>query len=215
MQLVTRIDATRLDLKNGAVAYENAGKRVVKWRHDHDQDGAPRKGTAKGMSQITLAKRAGVSVGCLQGLETGTRATRQEHLLAIAKAIGLTYEELTSEDPEGAAAIIPDPRGEGLNNEDYVIAHLFHDAHTDVRVQVKTTLERHATEQSTKLPPAVATPADRRSGSGDRRAHDRAASDADVVRHMDQNHANAVHDFIEAMEAPPPPSATPKKKKVE
>lgn len=213
MQLVTRIDANRLGHKNGDVAYANAGRRIVNWRLTHDADKKPRVGKAKAMSQIRFAELADVSVGCLQGLETGTRATRKENLVAIAKVLGLTEEQLTSDDPDQAPAAVPDPRGIGLRDEDYTIAHLFHDARTEVRVRVKTELERDAATNDATSAPSVT---DRRTG-GDRRhlAHDRAATDMETVRHMDQVHQNAVHDFIEAMDAPPPTSPPVRKRKAE
>jgi transcriptional regulator with XRE-family HTH domain len=175
MQLVTRVDVARVGHNNDdQVAYENAGRRVAKWRQAHDAKGATRKGHAKAMSQIALAKKARVSVGCLQGLETGARATRDKNLKKIADAIGLTVAELTSDETE-TSTIIRDPRGYHLSDEDYAIAHLFHDAHTEVRVQVKADLQRHATERESpsRATPTAAAVGDRRSeASGDRHEPD-------------------------------------------
>jgi DNA-binding transcriptional regulator YiaG len=55
--------------------YRQAAARVIKWRQEH---GA--------MSQVQFAAAAGISVGCLQSFETGTRATRKKQMERIALA---------------------------------------------------------------------------------------------------------------------------------
>jgi transcriptional regulator with XRE-family HTH domain len=165
MELVPRLVSVASSVNNGdAVGYARAGKRVFEWRQAHDDRGAVRAGNkTKAMSQIVLAKRADVSVGCLQGLEQGSRATRDENLEKIARAIGLTAAELVSDDPTEIAAAVPDTRALGLRDEDFEIAHLFHNANTDVRVAVRSQLRTDAYRAS--QPRAdLAQVIDRRSG---------------------------------------------------
>lgn len=127
MELVRRLDQSAIDPNNEGVSYEHAGPKVVEWRRVHNE-----------MSQIAFAELADVSVGCLQGLETGTRATRDVNLDKIAKAIGITRKELLS--PEPSARPPADPRLKNLTAEDLQIARLFHEALTEVRVSVKAQL---------------------------------------------------------------------------
>jgi hypothetical protein len=132
MELVRRLDPTRPALNNEDVSYTYAGPKIAKWRRDHNQ-----------MSQVAFAKLAKVSVGCLQGLETGTRATRELNLDKIATVMGLSREELLSAD-ESVPQPSPDPRLKELTSEDLQIARLFHGAVTEVRASVKAQLRAAA-----------------------------------------------------------------------
>ncbi|OBZ15455.1 MULTISPECIES: helix-turn-helix domain-containing protein [Bacillales] len=52
----------------------------------------------KGYTQQELAKVLGVSVAVLGSLERGTRKTDPKLLSHIAKTLGISYEELMSDD---------------------------------------------------------------------------------------------------------------------
>jgi transcriptional regulator with XRE-family HTH domain len=54
----------------------------------------------KGYTQQELAKELGVSVAVLGSLERGTRKTDPKLLGHIAKTLGISYEELMSDDRE-------------------------------------------------------------------------------------------------------------------
>lgn len=112
--------------------YRRAGQRVRQWRREHHD-----------MSQIELAARAGVSVGCIQGLETGLRVTRKANLLKIAQVIGLSVDELTQdEEPAlGRDPRLSQPGDEKLRAEDLAVARRFHDADTDTRLRVRRLLD--------------------------------------------------------------------------
>lgn len=47
-----------------------------------------------GLSQADLANKAGMSVRTIQGWEQGRRRPRADALLVLAKALGVTMEEL-------------------------------------------------------------------------------------------------------------------------
>src|SRR5271156_1236984 len=112
MQLVTRLDQQQSAFDNEAM-YKRAAQRVKNWRREHGE-----------MNQVEFATLADVSVGCLQGFEAATRATRVKNLLKIATAIGLSsVEALLSEDTPTTR---PDPLVEGLDPEDLRHAHRYH-----------------------------------------------------------------------------------------
>src|SRR5262245_27842328 len=189
MELVRRLDPAQTALNNEDVSYEHAGPKLIEWRRRHNE-----------MSQIEFAKLAGVSVGCLQGLETGTRATRDVNLDKIAKAMGMTRKELLSPE-ESARPPATDPRLKNLTAEDLQIAHLFHEAFTEVWVSVKTQLRtavelaRKDAELEGRLFPDVI---DRRSGR-DRR---QLAADAEArLRQLQQRLAKATPAVITQLEA--------------
>ncbi|NIK80119.1 transcriptional regulator with XRE-family HTH domain [Paenibacillus castaneae] len=54
----------------------------------------------KGYTQQELAKELGVSVAVLGSLERGTRKTDPKLLNHIARTLGISYEELMSDDRE-------------------------------------------------------------------------------------------------------------------
>jgi transcriptional regulator with XRE-family HTH domain len=118
--------------------YKRAGKRVREWRRAHNE-----------MSQVDLAQKAGVSVGCLQAFELGIRATRAANLAKIAKAVKMSVAELMADEESSPPK---DERAKGLTEEDLHVARLFHDAITDVRTSVKKQL-RAAAERSRDAAP--------------------------------------------------------------
>lgn len=132
-----------------------AGQRVVAYRLAH--------GTLRGrrrapLTQIALAKRAGISVGCLQGFEMGTRVTRPDNARRIAAAIGLTLDALfsdepaTSAPPEPAAAPTPAIARE-LTPEELFVVRMFSIAVSEVRVRLKSELIAHLAQRRDR--PAV------------------------------------------------------------
>jgi Helix-turn-helix len=171
MNLVSRLDPHERGSNNEGVSYERAGKRVAEWRREHGD-----------MSQVAFANQAGVSVGCLQGLEAGTRATRDVNLDKIAAFMGITRAALLSEE-EAPPKVAPDPRTKNLTSEDLYIARLFHEAVTELRASVKIQLraaadlaQREAAIEGPLFPDVI----DRRSGM-DRRRPLTAESSIDAV----------------------------------
>ena len=85
------------------------------------------------MTQIDFAQRAGVSVGCLQAFESGTRVTRLENVERIARACALTVEELfapaPASPPETTRVFVSHGSvpPEDLTDEAIAIARLFLD----------------------------------------------------------------------------------------
>jgi len=121
-----------------------AGKRVQQYRMDHP---TLRRGRHYPMTQIALADKAGVSVGCLQGFETGTRITRPDQFQRIAQACDLTVEQLLAEAPAPAPpSVAASPMI--LIDEAHDIAQMFMLAHTEVRLAVKTLLREHFAQRS-------------------------------------------------------------------
>lgn len=53
----------------------------------------------KGYTQQELAKELGVSVAVLGSLERGTRKPDKRLLTSISATLGISYEELTAEEP--------------------------------------------------------------------------------------------------------------------
>lgn len=101
------------DHPDNEAMHKRAARRVKEWRRDHE------------MNQVAFAALAKISVGCLQGFETATRATRDTQLVKIAKAIGLTKEALTHDDDPN---VKPNPLLAGLRDEDLRHAQHFHHA---------------------------------------------------------------------------------------
>ncbi len=123
MQLVPSLDRAADAFDNEAMS-KRAAQRVRDWRKAHGD-----------LSQIQFAKQAGVSVGCLQGFEAATRATRDKNLDKIALAIGLSGKaELLSDDDPPAK---PDPLLKDLRPEDLRFANLFHRAELDIKHAAK------------------------------------------------------------------------------
>jgi transcriptional regulator with XRE-family HTH domain len=122
---VRQLDRRHFGPENDDV-YARAAKRVRDWRREHELD------------QVTFARQARISVGCLQGFERAARATRKHNLQKIAKAMGLSVDQLIADD--GAAGPKPDPLLKDLRHEDKVIAHAFHHASADVKYAIKSLL---------------------------------------------------------------------------
>jgi len=213
------LDALRAGQKNGSV-YPRAASRVTKWRYDHGK-----------MSQIKFARKAGVSVGCLQALELVQRDTRRPQMEKIAKAMGLTYEELTAGDAEPLKG--NDERFKDLFPDDLEVAHMYQRADGTLKMAVRRMLVdyyRHAHEAlQEKTPLRLPTDVDfrehrsgveRRSGVDRRdaastRAEKQAADSraAALLQRLLQLDPDAMQD-IEAMlpepdvpKAPPAPAA--------
>ncbi len=134
MQLVTRVDRSHASFDNEAM-YKGAAEKVKAWRKAHGE-----------MNQVEFASLAKVSVGCLQGFEAATRATREKNLLKIAKTIGLhTKEELLSDD--GPQPPKPDPLLKDLRPEDLRLANHFHHAGADAKHAVKEFLSPEVSDE--------------------------------------------------------------------
>jgi transcriptional regulator with XRE-family HTH domain len=106
---------------DNADVLRRAAERVREWRRLH------------GLSQIAFARRTGISVGCLQGFETGTRRTRDAALAKIAAGIGTTLDDLTRLD----AGARPDPNLADLKPEDLRIARAYHHSGAEIKHAIK------------------------------------------------------------------------------
>ena len=102
--------------------WKRAAKRVKEWRRAHDD-----------MSQEAFAQLAGISIGTLQGFESGARGTRELNVAKIA-AVRLTREALLNDD---APTEEPNPLLTNLRTEDLVIANQFHHAAAEVKYATK------------------------------------------------------------------------------
>jgi transcriptional regulator with XRE-family HTH domain len=90
-----------IPLPTDAALWRLAGERVVSYRRAHSEK---KHGRRQPLSQQALAKRAGVSPGCLQAFENNTRATQRESVQRIAAAVGLSLGELFAPDHAGDVA---------------------------------------------------------------------------------------------------------------
>jgi transcriptional regulator with XRE-family HTH domain len=93
-----------------------AGQRVRDWRRRQRPP----------LSQPAFAKRAGISLGCLQAFERGARQTRESNVARIAAVLGLTAAQLL--DADTYAPTPPDPLLTDLRREDLRLAQAFHHA---------------------------------------------------------------------------------------
>lgn len=195
---VISIDGTRGGPKNDQVAqqviaelYLWAAQRVIAWRNTHDAGNEPLTDVIsqkKHMTQIEFAILAGVSVGCLQGLENGGRQPRDEQLIKIASVLGLTLEQLTARPdttPESAHAGASDPLYAGLLLDDLEVAHWYHGAAATEKMQVRQILINYYQRAHEALKrkealrfPTEATFPERRSGIDRRRTSDGSAADS-------------------------------------
>jgi transcriptional regulator with XRE-family HTH domain len=75
----------------------------------------------KSWNRTTLAKKAGVTITTLRGLETGTKVTQPDKLRQIAAALGTSLKQLEADDTS-------DPRVRQWTDEDYVIGNWYHNA---------------------------------------------------------------------------------------
>jgi transcriptional regulator with XRE-family HTH domain len=123
-------------------AYVRAGRRVTLWRlHQTDH------GTPSPMTQQDLAARAHVSIGCLQGFESGKRNTRLDRVKKIAAAVGMTIEQLMApDDPVPVVDNLAD-----LTEEAIDVARMFTLAHTEVRMEIKQQLRAHLSARTDRL----------------------------------------------------------------
>jgi transcriptional regulator with XRE-family HTH domain len=67
-----------------------------------------------GLTQAQLAQRSGLPLRSLQNWEAGHRMPRAEALLALARAVGATVEQLLTQPPDAAPPQkrpLPKPRG--------------------------------------------------------------------------------------------------------
>jgi transcriptional regulator with XRE-family HTH domain len=126
MASMERLDPPRFDSENESV-YARAAKRVKDWRREHELD------------QVTFARQARISVGCLQGFERDIRATRKTNLQKIAKAMGLSVDQLLADD--GGPAVKPDPLLKDLRHEDKEVANQFHHAGAVTKYAIKHLLD--------------------------------------------------------------------------
>ena len=127
------VDRLANDTDNEAMLYRLAAARVIAWRREH---GA--------MSQVQFAAKAGISVGCLQGFETGMRHTREKQVARIAVAMDLTLDQLLADDAE--AGQTPDPLLKDLLQEDLRLAQRFHHAGAEVKHAIKAFLTADLSE---------------------------------------------------------------------
>lgn len=117
-------------------AYRLAGARVAEYRRSHGR-----------MPQRTLARKAGISVGSLQALESATRITGRSILDKVAQAIGLTVDQLMAEDPKQQV----DARLAGLTAADIRIAFLFQRANGHLKIAIEGILLEEHTKQEAEL----------------------------------------------------------------
>jgi len=173
MGILYRIDDAAPSLNNGDVGQVIA-TRVRDWRLAHNAAGEPRAAHEDFMTQGELAKRAGVGIGTIQGVERALRRARTKSLTDIAKAMGITLTELTEGDTDERPVVVADPRGKDLRDEDYEIARLFRTASTDVKLSVRNQLRLDALGLAAGLPipPELnrRTGRDRRDSANDRLA---------------------------------------------
>jgi hypothetical protein len=120
-----------------------AGRRVVAYRRSHT---VLRQGKIHPLSQVDLAQRAHVSVGCLQAFEGGKRMTHPNRVTAIAEACEMTYEDLLAPDVPAPASSPADC--EQLTGEVVAIARMFALADTPVRVAVRRELVTHFSQRT-------------------------------------------------------------------
>jgi len=166
MELVD-LDALRTGQKNDSV-YPNAAARVIEWRRKHGK-----------MSQIRFAQKAGISVGCLQALEGVQRDTRRPQMDKVAKAMGLTYAELTAGDAEPVKAT--DTRFKDLLPDDLEVAHMYQRADGTLKVAVRRMLVEYYRRANEALKDPLRLPLDanfHEQRHGDRRVVDRRATAA-------------------------------------
>lgn len=131
-----------------ATTYQAAGARVTAYRRTHGTRDAS--GRRVPLSQVTLARRAGVSPGALAGFENGTRLTTRTIAAKIAAACELTLDQLFA--PEDGAAPVP---ALPLSDEAIEIAQWWTLANTDVRVDIRRQLVTHLASRQDLPPLAV------------------------------------------------------------
>jgi len=129
---------------------QRAGARIVAYRSA--QTTRRDNGRRLPLTQTELARRAGVSIGTLQGLELGTRRTGRRQLQKIANAIGMTIDELVA--PEALATRVVGGDGNGaihLTPEALLVARSYSLVVTPTRVEILYAL-KHALANRTDAP---------------------------------------------------------------
>lgn len=110
-------------LRYSEAMLQRAAQRVRDYRRAHGD-----------IRQVDFAAQAGISVGALQGFETGKRKTRPANLLKTAHAIGTTLEDLVREDQPVHQI---HPLYADLAPEDLRIAHAYHHAGAELKHAIK------------------------------------------------------------------------------
>lgn len=127
MEIVSNLDRVHAHPNNEEMG-KLAGKRVRDWRLSQQP----------AMNQDDFARAAKVSLGCLQSFERGVRATRDKNVTKIARVMGLTKDQLMSEDwPEHK----PNPLLKDLRTEDLRVANQFHHDSADAKHAIKLFFE--------------------------------------------------------------------------
>ena len=75
----------------------------------------------KRWNRTTLAKKAGVTIATVRGLEDGTKVTQPTKLRLVAAALGVSVKRLEADDTS-------DPRIRNWSDEDYEIGGWYHNA---------------------------------------------------------------------------------------
>jgi len=98
-------------------ALQSLGKKVEQLR------------LTKGWNRTTLARRAGLTIATVRGLEDGTKVTQPDKLKLIAQALGISVRKLEADEPH-------DPRVKNWSDEDYTIGNWYHDAPRPLKNQL-------------------------------------------------------------------------------
>jgi len=114
-------------------ASKRAGLRVRNWR----------RARVPPISQAAFAKRAGVSVGCLQAFERGTRTTQEANITKIAKAMGVSVDRLYAD----SELDFSHPLLRDLRLDDFRIAAAYHHAIAELKFAVKGLLNERIGEE--------------------------------------------------------------------
>lgn len=123
MEIVSYLDRMNARPNNEEMG-KVAGRRVRDWRLSQQPV----------MNQGDFAQAAKVSLGCLQSFERGVRATREKNVTKIARVMGLTAEQLLSDDfPEHK----PNPLLKDLRTEDLRVANQFHHDSANAKHAIK------------------------------------------------------------------------------
>jgi transcriptional regulator with XRE-family HTH domain len=118
-----------------------AGKRVTAFRILHSVLHGRRK---QPMTQVELARKAGVSVGCLQAFEGGIRVTRPDNIRRIAEACDMTVDALFADDAPPATA------ADEFTDETLDVARMFELAHAELKIEIKKLLVAHLSQRTDK-----------------------------------------------------------------
>jgi len=95
------------------------------------------------LTQKELAKEADVTPNTMRGLEKGTLNTRWANVVAVARVLQVTVEQLVETNPaEQEYWRTATPGMQDLLGEDLQIARAYHHSNSDVRARVRAILER-------------------------------------------------------------------------